>query len=68
MPEEIFPSSYRCDCGHESHFFENTIREMKEKSHKKKVHLGDSGSDEHFIVFHNGEMVDIICPLQEREE
>ena len=41
MPKEIFPSSYECDCGHQSHFFENTIREMKAMSRKKKVRLLD---------------------------
>jgi hypothetical protein len=64
MPEEIYPSSYVCDCGHQSHFFENTIREIKALSRKKRVHLGDSEPDEHTIVFHKGEMVDIICPQQ----
>ncbi len=30
---------------------------------KKKVRLGDSAKDnEHYIIFHKGEMVDIICP------
>ena len=48
MPKEIFPSSYECDCGHQSHFFENTIREIKAMSRKKKVRLGDSAADEHF--------------------
>lgn len=62
MPREIFPSSYECDCGHQSHFFENTIKEMKAMSHKKRVRLGDSAKDEHYIVFYKGEMVDIICP------
>ena len=23
MPKEIFPSSYLCDCGHRSHFFDD---------------------------------------------
>ena len=68
MPEELFPSSYVCDCGHQSDFFESTIREIKALSHKKVVHLGDSAPDEHTIVFHKGEMIDIICPLQESEE
>jgi hypothetical protein len=49
MPREIVPSSYECDCGHQSHFFENTIRGMKKMSHKKRVRLGDSeGDDEHW--------------------
>ena len=68
MPKEIFPSSYLCDCGHRSDFFENTIREAKAKSHKHRVRLGDSEPDEHTIVFYKGEMIDIICPKQNREE
>jgi hypothetical protein len=62
MPKEIFPSSYVCDCGHQSDFFENTIREIKAMSLKKKVRLGDSAPQEHIIVFYQGEMIDIICP------
>jgi hypothetical protein len=38
MPKEIYPSSYECDCGHQSHFFENTIREIKAMSRKKSSH------------------------------
>ena len=68
MPKEIFPSSYECDCGHQSHFFENTIREMKAMSHNKKVYLGDSEPDEHTIVFYKGKMVDIICPKHKSEK
>ena len=30
-----FPSSYRCDCGHQVDFGENTVREMAELSHKR---------------------------------
>jgi hypothetical protein len=41
---------------------ENTIKEMKAMSHKKRVRLGDAEPDEHFIVFYKGKMVDIICP------
>lgn len=62
MPKEIFPSSYECDCGHESHFFENTIKAMKAMSQNKRVRLGDSAAEEHTIVFHKGEMVEIRCP------
>jgi hypothetical protein len=62
MSREIFPSSYECDCGHQSDFFENTIREAKAMSFKKKIYLGDSEREEHTIVFYKGEMVDIICP------
>jgi hypothetical protein len=63
MPEELYPSSYLCDCGHVSHFFENTIREVKAMSQKRIIRLGDSAEEEHTIVFHRGKMVDIICPL-----
>ncbi len=64
MPKEIFPSSYECDCGHLSHFFENTIKAMKAMSQNKRVRLGDSADEEHTIVFHKGEMVEILCPKQ----
>jgi hypothetical protein len=62
MPEETFPSSYLCDCGHQSDFFENTIREAKSMSFKKRIYLSDSEQEEHTIVFYKGKMVDIICP------
>lgn len=42
MPEEIFPSSYRCDCGHEFHFSEGTVREAKKMSRRKEIRLGDA--------------------------
>ncbi len=62
MPKELGFSSYECDCGHQSHFSENTIREMKAKSMKQKVLLGDSERDEHTIVFEAGRMVAVLCP------
>jgi hypothetical protein len=62
MPREIFPSSYQCDCGHQSDFFENTIREVKAESFKKRIYLSDSEREEHTIVFYKGEMVEILCP------
>lgn len=62
MPEEIFPSSYRCNCGHQSHFFENTIREAKAMSQKRTVRLSDSEAEEHTIVFEHGKMITIFCP------
>ena len=62
MPREIFPSSYECDCGHMSHFCENTISEMKLDSMKGRVGIGDSEKAEHIVFFHHGEMVAIQCP------
>ena len=62
MPREIYPSSYECDCGHQSHFFENTIREAKALSQRRKVLLGDSETEEHTIVFYKGRRIDILCP------
>jgi hypothetical protein len=64
MPKEIFSSSFECDCGHQSHFFENTVRELKAMSQKKKVYLADSAPEEHTIVFHRGKLVEIQCPKQ----
>ena len=64
MPKEIFSSSFECDCGHQSDFFENTVREAKAMSQKKKVYLADSAPEEHTIVFYRGKMVEIQCPKQ----
>lgn len=60
MAREIFPSSYQCDCGNESHFFENTIREMKKMSVKKRVRLCDEQN--HTIIFDQGRATEILCP------
>ena len=62
MPKQIDISSYECDCGHQSHFCVNTIYQAEEMSLKKKIRLGDAEDNEHCIIFHKGEMVDIICP------
>ena len=62
MPKEIDFSSYECDCGHQSHFFANTIKEAKAMSQRHTVRLGDSEADEHTIVFQHGKMVEILCP------
>jgi hypothetical protein len=62
MPQEIYPSSYLCDCGHQSDFFENTIREAKRRSYRKPLRLGDSSANEHIVVFSKGKMIEIICP------
>jgi hypothetical protein len=59
MSIEIFPSSFRCDCGQELDFFENTVKEIKMMSKTKRVRLGDH---EHTIVFYKGEAIEIICP------
>ena len=62
MAKEIYPSSYECDCGQESHFFENTIREMKRMSMKKTVRL--CGDADHSIVFKGGRATEILCPVK----
>src|SRR4030095_13477629 len=64
MPKEIFPSSFACDCGHQSDFSERTVRELKAMSQKKKVYLADSEPEEHTIVFYRGKLVEIQCPKQ----
>jgi hypothetical protein len=67
MPKEIGFSSYECDCGHQSHFFANTIKEAKAISQKRTVRLGDSEADEHVIVFEHGKMVGILCPRRDSQ-
>ena len=59
MAIELFPSSFRCDCGQELDFFENTILDMKKMSKKKRVRLGEK---KHTIVFYKGEAIEILCP------
>lgn len=59
MAIELFPSSFQCDCGQELDFFENTVKEMKKMSKTKHIRLGN---EEHTIVFHKGEAIEIICP------
>ena len=66
MARELVPSSYECDCGHQSQFAERTIREMKADSHCRPQRIADSEPDEHMIVFHHGKMVEIIRPKLER--
>lgn len=60
MALELIPSSFRCDCGHESHFFESTVNEMKKMSKRKRVTLRDD--DDHSIIFYKGEPIEVICP------
>src|SRR5262245_19547051 len=64
MPKEIFPSSFECDCGHQSDFAERIVRDLRAMSQKKKVYLADSASEEHTIVFYRGKLVEIQCPKQ----
>jgi len=64
MALHLMPSSYRCDCGHESHFFENTVREMRADSRRrhKPIRIADSEEDEHVIEFFDGVAVAVMCP------
>ena len=68
MPKEIDFPSYECDCGHQSHFFANTIKEAKAMSQSHTVRLGDSEADEHTIVFQHGKMVEILCPKTDSQQ
>jgi hypothetical protein len=62
MAIHLIPSSYRCDCGHQSDFCENAIEEISAMSHRKKQHLADSAKDEHTIEFSGGQAVAVLCP------
>jgi len=64
MPKEIFPSSFQCDCGHQSDFAERIVRDLRAMSQQKKVYLADSAPEEHTIVFYRGKLVEIQCPKQ----
>ena len=64
MAKLLYPSSFECDCGHQSHFFENMIRGMKVASRRKRrpTRLLDSEKLEHEIEFVDGRPVAMICP------
>ncbi len=71
MPEEIFPSSYLCDCGRQVDFCEGTISELKRLSRRKRRWLAETCADrskEHIVVFEGGKMVDILCPEERLQE
>jgi hypothetical protein len=64
MARLIFPSSFKCDCGHQSDFFENTVRQLGElsrRSRKAQV-LSDTETNRHRIVFLDGRADTVICP------
>ena len=68
MAAFLFPSSYRCDCGHQVDFFENTVREMQKMSSKRsKPQIIGDGSD-HGVEFLRGNAVAVICPKKGRCE
>ncbi len=62
MAIHLYPSSYQCDCGHVSHFAENTVREMQADRHVESARLADSERDEHQIEFVLGNAEAVICP------
>lgn len=64
MAKRLIPSSFECDCGHLSDFFENTVREMEASSQRKQkpMRLLDSEKEEHGIQFEKGRAVAVICP------
>jgi hypothetical protein len=60
----IIPSSYQCACGHQSHFFENTVKEATghSKKIKNKLRLGDSEKKEHWVIYEKGRCIGVECP------
>jgi hypothetical protein len=62
MATEIYPSSFRCDCGVESDFTESAMWELKRMSERKKQRLGDDNKASHTIVFDKGKAIEIHCP------
>ena len=64
MARRLIPSSFECDCGHQSHFFERTIAEMEADSRRRRkpIQISDSEKLEHTIEFCQGKAVAIICP------
>ena len=70
MARSIVPSSFECDCGHQSHFCEGTVRDMEVNSRRrhKRMLLLDSEAEEHAIEFEGGVATAVICPKQGRRK
>ena len=64
MARRLVPSSFECDCGHKSHFSEDTVWEMEKNSQRRRklIHLYDSEPDEHTVEFESGRAVAVFCP------
>ncbi len=66
MPQEIYPSSYVCDCGYRCEFSESTVIEVRAASMKRRQALiADDG--QHEVSFDLGEMVGLYCPRKRKE-
>jgi hypothetical protein len=63
MARHLIPSSFECECGHQSHFFERTINEMEAGSRRahKPIRLSDSEPEEHAVEFEKGRATAIVC-------
>ncbi len=70
MARRLIPSSFECDCGHQSHFCEGTVRDMEADSRRrrKRMHLLDSEAGEHAIEFEEGRATAVICPKLGRRQ
>ena len=68
MATFLFPSSFRCDCGHESHFFVRPLRELEQLSRRKPQVLINSEQPEHRIHFERGKAVAVTCPKLGRQD
>jgi hypothetical protein len=70
MARRLVPSSFECDCGHQSHFCEGTVRDMEADSGRrhKPMLLLDSEAEEHAIEFEGGVATAVICPKQGRRK
>ena len=64
MARRLIPSSFECDCGHQIHFFERTVREMEIDSWRrgKPQVIIDSDDDKHRVEFTAGQATAVICP------
>ena len=63
MAKRVVPSSFLCNCGHQSDFSEGVIREMESLSRRKPQSIrDDSVESPHVIEFRDGEPVTMKCP------
>ena len=64
MARRLIPSSFECDCGHQIHFFERTVREMETGSRRsaKPEVIVDSEDNKHRVEFIAGRASAVMCP------
>lgn len=63
MAQEIYPSSFVCDCGYRCEFSESTVNEVRVESMRRTQTL-IADDDLHEVIFDHGAMISLYCPRE----